>query len=101
MAQRLDLDAVLKAIDDEVTVYFQEPPSREMKFPCIVYKRDFIETKFADNVPYINKKRYEVQVIHEDPDNDIVDKVKALPRCTYNRFFIADNLNHDVFTLFF
>jgi hypothetical protein len=40
-------------------------------------------------------------VIDPDPDSPIVDAVAELPLCTYDRFFTADNLNHDVFNLFF
>jgi hypothetical protein len=42
-----------------------------------------------------------VTVIHRDPDNLVHEKVAALPMCLYNRFFTADNLNHDVFVLYF
>lgn len=101
MGTRLELQAVLVDLLGSGNVYFQPPPSIQMKYPAIVYKRDHIDTKFADNVSYSNKKRYQVQVIDEDPDSDIPDKVKELSLCSYDRSFTADNLNHDVFNLFF
>lgn len=101
MAPRLELQALLVSLLGSSNVYFQPPPSVFMNYPCIVYNRDDINTDFADNKPYKNKKRYQVTVIDKDPDSDIPDKVAALPLCSYNRHFTADNLNHDVFNLFF
>lgn len=72
-----------------------------MPYPCIVYQMDKAQTKFADNNPYRYAKRYQVTVIDRDPDSTIPDKVAALPACTFDRFFVTDNLNHFVFTLYF
>jgi hypothetical protein len=96
---RLELQEVLEAITPNV--YFQPPSNLQMAYPCIVFKRDFGDTEFADNQPYRYTKRYQVTVIDRDPDSDIRDKVAALPMCTDNRFYTADNLNHDVFNLYF
>lgn len=72
-----------------------------MQYPCIVYARDDAITDFADNKPYTYTKRYQVTVIDRNPDSDIPDKVAQLPMCLLNRYFAADNLNHDVFNLYF
>lgn len=72
-----------------------------MKYPAIVYKRDTADTQFAGNIPYRNTLRYQVTVIDRDPDSDIPVKVAALPMCLFNRHFVANNLNHDVFNLYF
>lgn len=101
MAQRLDLHNILIGILGSNNVYFQPPPSIDMQYPCIVYKRDFADTDFADNKPYKHVKRYQVTVIDANPDSDIPQKVAALPTCIFERFFTADNLNHDVYKLFF
>lgn len=72
-----------------------------MQYPCIVYQRYNALTTFANNLPFRRVKRYQVTVIDRDPDSLIPDKVGALPMCLHNRFFIANNLNHDVFNLYF
>lgn len=72
-----------------------------MRYPAIVYQRDDADTSFAGNKPYLNVKRYQVTVIEEDPDGVIADKIAYLPQCSFNRHFVADGLNHDVFTLYF
>jgi hypothetical protein len=101
MAQRLQLQAILESALGGSQVYFQPPANIQMQYPCIVYKRDLAITQFASNNPYRYTKRYMVTVIDRNPDSSIPDKVAALPMCTFNRFFTADNLNHDVFNLYF
>ena len=100
MAQsRLDLQEILVGITDNV--YFQPPNGLQMEYPCIVYKLSDVNVKFASNSKYSNYKRYSVTVIDRDPDSLIPESVLALPLCSYDRRFTADNLNHDVFTLYF
>lgn len=72
-----------------------------MSYPCIVYRRTDIDTSFADDNPYICNKRYQVTVIDPNPDSLIPDKVVKLPKCSFDRHFTADNLNHDVYNLYY
>ena len=99
MAPRLELQTLLEEIVDHV--YFQPPENIQLVYPCIVYSRDSAHTDFADDVPYSFTQRYQVTVIDRDPDSAIPAMVAALPRASYNRFFAAENLNHDVFSLYF
>jgi len=101
MAQRTELQTLLEQLLGSDNVYFQPPTNVVLKYPCIVYKRDLAQTDFADNSPYRYNKRYQVTVIDPNPDSEIPDKVAALPLCLFIRFYTADNLNHDVFNLFF
>lgn len=97
---RGQLQSLLEDLLSSENVYFQPPANVQMQYPCIVYQRDDADTLFASNIPYRYTKKYQVTVIDRNPDSDIPDKVAALPMCTHNRFFAANNLNHDVFTLF-
>ena len=100
MAQsRLSLQDLLETLTEHV--YFQPPTNIVMDYPCIVYQLDAGRSEFADDVPYRYTKRYAVTVIDKDPDSLIPDMVAALPTSSLNRFFIADNLNHTVFNLYF
>jgi len=101
MAPRLELQQILVDILGSTNVYFQPPPSIQMQYPCIVYNRDDKNTIFADDKPYQTKIRYQVTIIDVNPDSDIHEKVGELPLCSYDRFFAADNLNHDVYRIFF
>lgn len=99
--RRDDLQALLKELLESDNVYFQPPPTIKMQYPCIVYRRDFALTFFSGNKPYKYGKRYQVIVIDPSPDSLIPEKIAALPMCIFDRFYTADNLNHDVFKLYF
>lgn len=101
MAQRLDLQTKFVEILGSGNVYFQPPSSIKMEYPCIVYELDDVWTDHADNKPYSLRKRYQATVIDRNPDSAIPNQVALLPTCIFDRFYVADNLNHFVFTLFF
>ncbi len=99
--RRLILHEILCDILGSKQVYFQPPESVKMKYPAIVYGLDDIQNTHADDGVYLSHRKYAITVIDKDPDSVFVGKVAALPSCRYNRHFEKDNLNHDVFTLFF
>lgn len=108
MGTRLQLHDILTDIMAEIDpayanghVYFQPPSTIYMNYPCIVYERNTGDTQFADNYPYIFKLRYQITVIDKNPDSLIPSKVAALPLCTMDRYFVSDNLHHDVFNCYF
>lgn len=101
MASRLQLQTELEELLGSRNVYFQPPASVRMQYPAIVYSRSNIENRHADNNVYMQSYFYEITVIDEDPDSEIVEKVSKLPTCRFDRHHKADNLNHDVFTLYY
>jgi hypothetical protein len=102
MAQsRLELQALLEILLGSPNVYFQPPESVRMQYPAIVYHRDYRLIRHADNAPWQNRLRYLVTVIDRDPDSPIPSRVADLPMCSFDRFFTSDDLNHDVFRLYF
>lgn len=82
-------------------VYFQPPESVKMSYPAIVYSRNDIGNSFANNNVYAQNHSYEVVVIDRAARSKIVDAVSKLPKCRYVRNYKADNLNHDVFILYY
>lgn len=100
MDKRLELHEELCGILGSRNVYFQPPESVKMKYPAIVYVRKAIENIMADNRAYKQNWGYELTYIDKDPDSENVKKLSQLPYCRYDRHFITDNLNHDVFTLY-
>ena len=101
MGRRLELQALLENLLGTRNVYFQPPSNLKMQYPAIVYERDDIETTFGDNNPYRRTTRYMLTIIDRNPDSEIPDRVASLPMCIFSRHFSADNLNHDVYTLYF
>lgn len=101
MASRLDLQTLLEDLLGSKNVYYQPPASLLMRYPAIVYSRDDIENIHADNRVYMQHTAYLVTVIDKNPDSEYVKKVSMLPMCAYDRHYVADNLNHDTFILYF
>ena len=101
MVSRLNLQKMLESILGSRNAYFQPPESVKLKYPAIVYSLKRIDKSFANNVVYGQSRCYEVTVIDDDPDSELRDKVSALPKCTFDRCFKSDNLNHYVFTLYY
>lgn len=101
MGSRIELQALLVALLGSAFVYHQPPPSKQMEYPCIVYKRDDILMNHADNMLYKRANRYQITVIDRNPDSLIPDQIADLPMCSFDRAYTADNLNHHVFNLFF
>lgn len=108
MGRRTELDDVLRLlinitdpIDGDSHVYFQPPESRKMKYPAIRYNLKGIRKVYANNGTYRLLPSYEVTLIDQNPDSEYFEKILALPYCTFDRAYPANNLNHFVFTLFY
>lgn len=101
MDRRPELQTLLEELLGTRNVYFQPPASVKMRYPAIVYSRKDIEGTFADDGIYLHAVSYEVTVIDENPDSEIVMKMLKLPMCSFDRHYSSDGLNHDVFKLFF
>ncbi len=82
-------------------VYFQPPENLKMNYPAIIYSRETIDATHADNLKYLHNHRYQIMLVSNDPDNGVIDQLLELKRCRYDRQYIADNLYHDVFTLYY
>ena len=56
----------------------------------------------ADNMTYIYRQAYQIMYIDPNPENTVVDKlIEHFAEISYNRHYVADNLNHDVLILYY
>ena len=102
MASRLSLQNELEELLGSRNVYFQPPASVHMDYPAIVYCRNNIENTFANNSVYKQNNSYSLTVIYTDPDSELPIKIsRAFPSISFDRHYTADNLYHDVFTLYY
>lgn len=101
MEKRLKLQQLLEEIIGSRNVYFQPPESVKLRYPCIIYSLNYMKHQYADNRPYQVHNRYSVCVIDKNPDGTIPRKIAALPLCSFDRSYIADNLYHTVFNLYY
>lgn len=81
--------------------YFEPPADIFMNYPCFVYDYANDIDIFADNKHYQSFKTYTVTLIDEDPDSEILKKMKELLYCSLDRHFVVDGLHHFVYTLYY
>lgn len=82
-------------------VYFQPPATIKMKYPCIVYERDRVDTREADNKHYSLFPRYAVTVITRNPDDPLPEEIlETFPGSSFDRTFVSENLYHHTFTIY-
>ena len=101
MADRLDLQSKLEELLESRNVYYQPPESTKMQYDAIKYSKKDITSTYANNAKYSMMDSYELIVIAKRPDHPVIKKLLALPYCSYDRHYVADNLNHDVLTIYF
>lgn len=102
MASRLELHEELCTLLGTRNVYFQPPESKKIEYDCFVYFLNDIESEYANNKHYTDKKRYEIKLITRDPDNVLVDELLLnFKYIQFERSFAKDNLYHFVFYLYY
>lgn len=100
-SNRLKLQTLLEETINSSRVYFQPPETVKLSYPCIVYSRNDLDIKFANDNPYKHKAKYNLIVIDRNPDSDIIEKIAMLPMCSFERHYTKDNLNHDVYNIYY
>lgn len=99
---KTDLGDKLKEVSGYNHVYFQPPESVKMSYPCIRYEISDVDVKKADDTAYKRKVRYTVTRIgNKSEEQLIVAFLEAFPYCRFDRRYVADNLYHDVFTIYY
>jgi len=102
MASRLKLHEELCELLGTRNVYFQSPSEEEMQYPCVRYSFADPNQQYADNKVYVKVNRYEGIVIDYDVDSTIPDSLlEHFERCRLGKPYVADNLNHFPFTLYY
>ena len=101
MSSRIELQTKLEELLGSSNVYYQPPGNQKISYPAIVYSLDDIKCTSADDIAYLQTRCYEIILIDKKPDNAAINKILNLPLCNFDRHYVANNLNHDVFTLYF
>lgn len=102
MPSRVELHEELCEILGSRYVYFQPPKSIQMKYPCIVYSKAGVDKQNANDKAYVAINEYDGVVIDYDPDSTIADDILShFPMCSVSGSYIADNLNHRPFKLYY
>ena len=101
MRKRVQLQSKLEDILGSNHVYFDPPATIKMSYPAIVYSLEGINNTAADNFNYKYDHEYMVTYISKNPDDEMVDIIAQLPTCNFSRHYVADNLHHWAFTLYY
>lgn len=100
--RRIELGEKLKDVLGSDRTYFQPTNKTILAYPCCIYNYGGVKTIYANNLYYHNTDRYTVTFISKDPDNTyLTDMYAMFPYARFDRRYIADNLYHDVFTLYY
>lgn len=101
MADRLTLHSKFEELLGSDHVYYMPPENTKMEYDAIRYSKKNIISRFANNTAYSMMDCYEIIVIARKPDHPVIKKLLALPYCSYDRHYKADNLNHDVLIIYY
>lgn len=101
MASRLELQSKLEELLGTRNVYYQPPESLKINYPAIIYSRNDVDSRYANDLPYMLSKSYEIIVVDKKADNSVIDAILQLPYSSYDRHYVSDNLHHDVIELYF
>lgn len=100
--RRQELGQKLRRILGSDNVYFQPPNNTKIQYPCIIYSKEQPSQKHADDQCYYSMDKYEILVVDRDPDSDIPDKINdGFEHCQISRYFVKDNLNQTILTLYY
>lgn len=74
-----------------------------IQYPCFIMKRTTAYQPRANDKNYFFRPGYEITYINRDePDPEMMERVmQRFQHCRYDRHFVADNLHHDVFTIYY
>ena len=107
MGSRLDLhdkfiDILGTKDEQESRVYFNPPESVKMKYECIRYALAAPDVKRANNGAYYATPLYDGVVISKNHDTNTPNLILAqFPMCYLGNPYVADNLYHFPFRLYY
>lgn len=100
MIDRTELHTKLVEILGSNNVYFQPPESLKMSYPAIRYNREKIRATRANGEIYHRNVGYTITLMDSNPDSHLIDEILKVPKCSYDRHYVSNNINHDVFTIY-
>lgn len=90
----------LKSIGEK-NVYFEPPSDHRISYPCTVFKRGTISTRYAGNGVYKFNDSYDLTHITREPDDEMIHTIlMSFPMIRHIRHYVADGLHHDTFKLY-
>ena len=102
MASRLELHEELCEVLGTRNVYFNPPESVRMKYDAIRYGLAGKDLNYANDKIYRITNEYDGVVITTNPDSTLPDDIlNHFKMCSFGRPYVADNLYHYPFTIYY
>lgn len=104
VVRRRALNAILIELLGSKNVYFQPPSDVLIKYPCFIYNQSPIYTITADDKKYLYMGHYSLTYIDSNVERAMAMKMKILDsfeHISFERAFTSENLNHDVYNLYY
>ena len=94
------LERIVRDLDSSVNLYFNPPTSTLIRYPAVRCVLKSIDNVHANDDVYGQKTAYQLTFICKELGDMFVKKLSLLKYCSFDRHYVADNLNHYVFTLY-
>lgn len=102
MASRLNLHEEFCTILGTTNVYYNPPESVKMRYDAIRYELAGKDLRRANDKVYTKTNQYDCVFITHNPDSGVPDAIlERFSMCSLGRPYVADNLYHFPFTLYF
>lgn len=102
MASRLQLHEEICEVQGSRNAYFQAPGKDRMIYPCTVYKLNRVQQRHANDKSYLKFPNYQLIIMDRDPDSTIwSDMMDHFKYCSFDRHYVADDINHWVLSLYY
>lgn len=99
---RTQLELHNELLDILPNCYFQPPESVKLVYPCIVYQFDRLDADYSDDILYRTHKRYTLTLIDKNPNSVYFEPIlNKFMYISHDRRYVADNLVHDAFVLYY
>lgn len=104
--RRLKLDRELRGLLQDTLdcgqIYYQPPENVRMQYPAIVYKQNTMNVRYANDRSYHIRDEYQVIAISDDPESPLPRAIQEhFSLCAPGRKYMADNLYHFPFTIYY
>lgn len=101
MDHKQELQKTLEAIKGIDKVYYKPTVNTKMEYPCIKFDRSGRPSEFANNKRYIVHDQFTIIYISRASQKDIlsvIEQIEEIPFVIFDRHYVADGLEHYVYT---
>lgn len=95
LIRRILTEAIRKSKED-YKLFYNPLGDERLIYPCIIYKRDSVRQRHADNIRYHTHEIYQVTIIDKRVETPILDILLDNQYCVYENEFIVDNMHHTI-----